>query len=219
VAVRGEWRAEPAQIPPSALFEPPPQSMFTTRPAATPARGNIQKRSVKVDVDGCAGDHRLHGIPRYCPQAPLPLCHDSPQRLLIRVAGADLADGIAGVAGAQPDQGLADARRPVFEAAKWHDLHPLAADVPGTQDCQRGDNEPAASGADDPDRLDVEAPQLRPLAAGVEGAHECAADEIAGDDEVVAGREEAGVGWRLDRLAEAQQPDIELALREGLAQE
>jgi hypothetical protein len=51
----------------------------------------------------------------------------------------------------------------------------------------------------DGDRVELEAAPLRVFAAGVECAQQGAAGEVAGDGEVVAGREDGGGDRRLPR--------------------
>jgi hypothetical protein len=77
----------------------------------------------------------------------------------------------------------------------------LPGHVPGPQHGQGSDDQLFAIGSGDCNRIEVETTSLRVLAMGVDRALERAPSQVAGDVEVVAGREDGGGDRRLNTLA------------------
>src|SRR5262245_14717351 len=56
------------------------------------------------------------------------------------------------------------------------------------------------------------------LAARIERAHQRSPGKVAGNRQIITGGEDSGIDRRLDILAQTEDPDVELALRQRLAQ-
>ena len=86
--------------------------------------------------------------------------------------------------------------------------------MPGAQDGQSRDDELGPARPCRRNWIDLEFALLRVLAMGIERAHERAAGEIAGNAQVITGRQDGGINRRLDNPTQSQEPDVEYLLRE-----
>src|SRR5262245_23710065 len=91
--------------------------------------------------------------------------------------------------------------------------------VPSPQQGQGGYDEALAFGAGGGEWVEFELAPFRVFAMGVQPAEQCSAGQVAGDGEVVAGGEDGGSDRRFDVFAHSEHADVELLLRERLAEE